>query len=143
MTNQPYQPHAGALWASHSEDSVTVTPELNLKGSGFTPRFPVLIDLYSTPVRLATPIADAGGSFSVSLSVPPGTPPGNHEIRVSGTDADGTDVTMNIPIVVQTASTLPATGNGSVLLAAIGVLLVLCGSFLRGLATNRRRPHPS
>ncbi len=55
-----------------------------VSGSGFGSRAPLTATLNSTPVLPATLIADADGSFSVTVRIPQDATPGQHTIVVAG-----------------------------------------------------------
>jgi len=68
-----------------------------VSGSNWDPNQPVDIWLDGT-IHLGTATADANGDFSASVTIPPGTSPGAHEISVSGSDCSGQPLAVR-PIV--------------------------------------------
>ena len=93
--------------AGPSPTSTTVTPvaggTVTLSGEGFMPGATLTIQLFSTPVLLATTTADADGNYLIVVTIPPGTSPGSHEIVVSGLGPDGQIRTNTLAIEVQSA----------------------------------------
>jgi hypothetical protein len=61
----------------------------------------------SADVPLPTPevTQNANGSLSIKVTVPPGTPPGVYIITVIGTDKDGRNRAIIVPVVVRRART--------------------------------------
>jgi hypothetical protein len=59
----------------------------------------------SADVPLPTPTitVNANGSISVEVTVPPGTPPGVYIITVVGTDKNGRNRAIIVPVVVRKA----------------------------------------
>ncbi len=110
--------------------------EVTVSGHGLMPNSPVVIELHSTPIHLATVTTDAVGSFTTKLKLPMLMEAGLHHVVAIGKAPDGSTVTASAPLVVPYAS-LPYTGTDSAALAATAVGLVLAGVAL--LAVSRRR----
>ncbi|MGB7860685.1 MAG: hypothetical protein WBM90_09330, partial [Acidimicrobiia bacterium] len=63
--------------------------DITVSGDSYLPGSPVGIYLFSDPVLLGITTADIGGAFSLTVTIPPTTPAGTHNILVMGTDPDG------------------------------------------------------
>ena len=87
-----------------SNPSPTVGSSLTVSGNGFMAETTLTVQLFSTPVLLATTNADANGAYSVVVTIPVETNPGAHEIVVSGTGPDGQPRTASVAIDVQGAA---------------------------------------
>jgi hypothetical protein len=108
---------------------------VELSGTGFRSGTTITITFESTPVVLATTVADASGSFSETVRIPRGATPGEHTLRASGTAAGGGTRTVSAPFTV-VGGGLAFTGANILLLAVIAVGLVIVGTFL---VTSKRR----
>jgi hypothetical protein len=129
-------------------------------GTGFPPGQPLLVQLFSDPVTLATTTADAAGAFRVVVTIPVGTPAGVHALVVSGPGGlprAQTALTVTAPpgllglvsqvltqilgplsvgVVTPVVGTVPLarTGSDAARSARLALLLVGFGSLLVGLA---------
>jgi hypothetical protein len=90
------------------DTGVTSTPggTVDVDAGGFDPDEPVSITLHSTEVLLATVNASSTGAVNTTVTIPPSTPPGAHELILTGLDS-GHSVT--IPLTVLAAPTTPTT----------------------------------
>ena len=95
---------------------VVVGGELVVRGSGLAPRTSYAVWLESDPVLLGTVTTDAAGAFELVTTVPLGTVPGEHHVRV--VVPGGTDV-VSAPFLVlaapgepQEPGTDPTAGTG-------------------------------
>lgn len=79
---------------------VVVGGELVVRGSGLAPRTSYAVWLESDPVLLGTVTTDAAGAFELVTTVPLGTVPGEHHVRV--VVPGGTDV-VSAPFLVLAA----------------------------------------
>jgi hypothetical protein len=123
---------------------------LVLTGSGFPPGSSLTAQLFSDPVLLGTTTADAAGTYRMVVTVPLGTAPGVHTIRVS---AAGTTLLAETTVVVLAPVTAAQVGNGTILSrtgadvrgpARVALGLLLTGFVLIGCAgVDRRRPWPA
>jgi hypothetical protein len=125
---------------------VTVT------GSGFPANSPLAAELRSDPVQLGTTVADASGRFRIVVTIPLGTAPGLHTIRVrevNGIAFADASVLVTAPAVagaqviqggVQQARALSRTGGDFTRRAELALVLMAAGFGLVALAWNDRRP---
>lgn len=127
---------------------------LTLAGSGYPPGAPLAADMFSDPVRLGTTVADSSGRFRLVVTIPLGTAPGLHTIRVREVDgAAFADTTVLVtapaggvqagqtPLQAQgQAQTLSRTGGDFSRGAKLALVLLVSGFVLVGLAWNDRRP---
>jgi hypothetical protein len=143
---------------SASPQQVTAGQPVTLTGSGFPPGSAVTAQLFSDPVFLGSAVADAGGNLRLVVTIPVGTAPGLHTIRVSaaGTTAVAeTTVVVAAPVAVAQVggATLSRTGANVLGPARMALALVVTGFVLVGWAwkgngavlvglTRRRRRWP-
>jgi hypothetical protein len=80
---------------------------MTVSGSGFKPGTQLTVQLFSDPVLLGTVDADGNGDYSIVVTIPVSTPPGSHEIVVTGLGADGQMLRSSVAIQVS------ASGGGS------------------------------
>lgn len=119
---------------------------LTLTGSGFPAGSTLGAELLSDPVHLGTTVADASGRFRLTVTVPLGTSPGPHTIRVrmvGGTAFAETPLLVTAPAAAVRAAqsgTLSRTGGDFTRPAGMAFLLMVAGLVLVGLARNDRRP---
>jgi hypothetical protein len=99
-------------------------------------------------VRLGTTVADAFGRYRMVVTVPLGTSPGLHTIRVSvvgGTLFAETTLVVTAPVVVAQRATpvLSRTGGNLTTPAGMAFVLMVAGFVLVGLSWNRRPVRPA
>ena len=89
-----------------SADGVTVEPgeSISTQASGFAPDETVEETLHSTPVSLGTAMANGNGEISATVTVPLGTPAGQHELLFTGQTSG---VTATLPVLIPTPPTGP------------------------------------
>jgi hypothetical protein len=112
-------------------------------GSGFGPNTSVSVTIFSTPVLLATVVADANGSVSQSVQIPsgPGFGPGtSHTIQLSGTSPSGAAMVESLALTLAGTSSggLPLTGH-DILPYSVGAL-ALIGVGAAIVVSVKRRP---
>lgn len=128
-----------AASASASTTSVVLGGSTVVTGSGFTPGEQVTITLHSTPVLLATVVADGSGRVTKAVTIPADLEVGGHRIELVGLTS-GARASIDIEVLgsnVAAPGTLPATGraSGSAIVLATGLLLA--GATLLGAARRR------
>ncbi|MGM7423809.1 hypothetical protein [Cellulosimicrobium sp. CpK407] len=144
------------------EGPFVVGGELVVRGTGLAPHTTYEVWLESEPVLLGTVTTDADGAFELVTTIPAGTAPGEHHIRLAA-PGDGADV-LSEPFVVlaapgepQEPGGTPSTGTGGTTgggasasprpggLATTGTGLVgaavLAGLAVAAGAALRRRAH--
>jgi hypothetical protein len=122
----------------------------------FAPASEVEVWLFSDPVLLATLVADDDGSIDDEVTIPAGTPPGEHTLELRGTGADGEPLVLSVGVTVEEAEAveeaieapdgddegpadrLPETG-ASVTGYLVGGLLALIVGAMALLSTGGRR----
>lgn len=99
------------------EGPFVVGGELVVRGTGLAPHTTYEVWLESEPVLLGTVTTDADGAFELVTTIPVGTAPGEHHIRLV-TQGSGADV-LSEPFVVlaapgepQEPGGTPSTGTG-------------------------------
>jgi LPXTG-motif cell wall-anchored protein len=90
----------------HAGGTITVT------GSGFIDGENVSITLHSTPVTLATVVADASGDISKSVNIPSDTPLGVHSIVLLG-GTSGATATASLTVSAASSGTTDGTSGTS------------------------------
>ncbi len=107
-----------------TKESVTVS------GTGFEPGESVRIELHSDPVLLTTVIADAGGAFTTTVTIPSTTAAGNHSLVLLGSLTGASTHTLTI------SAALADTGTNPTPLALTALGLVGVGLLLRRLTAR-------
>lgn len=99
------------------DGQLVVGGELVVRGTGLAPHTSYEVWLESEPVLLGTVTTDADGTFQLVTTIPVGTAPGEHHIRLV-TSAGGADV-LSDPFLVlaapgepQEPGATPSTGTG-------------------------------
>ena len=113
--------------------------QLTLSGQGFPPETVLTATLFSTPVVLGSVTSDAQGSFQMTVTIPLSTPPGQHEIVVSGGGVQSTTPLVVLAAVASSSpnGNLPVTGtNASIVFWAIA--LIVFGSLAVQLGASNR-----
>jgi hypothetical protein len=87
-----------------SSTTPTAGSSITISGDGFAPNTTLTIELHSTPIVLANTQTDGTGHYSVSVVIPADTPPGAHEIVISGLAPSGEERTSVVSITVEAAS---------------------------------------
>lgn len=90
-----------------SDATVEPGEAITVSGSGWLPGSTVTLTLFSDPIDLGSAAVGADGTFSTQVVIPSSVSPGTHELRVSGTGADGQPRTTSTRLVV-----LGAQGGG-------------------------------
>lgn len=125
--------------ATASATSVVLGGSTVVSGSGFTPGEQVTITLHSTPVLLATVVADGDGRVSQAVTIPTDLEVGEHRIELVGLTS-GVRVSIDIEVLgaaVAAPGTLPATGAATAVALVLGIALLLLG--VAALAGSARR----
>ncbi len=110
---------------------------LHVAATGMAPGSTAVVRLASSPRALTTLTADDEGQVDGWVTVPSGTPPGDHHLQVLGSDADGAPVQVESSVRV-----LPAGGRGLIVALASGVILLAVSAvvLLRAPRPAARRP---
>lgn len=109
---------------------------LQVAGGGFAPGSPVNVVVYSSPVKLATVLADASGNISTSVTLPSGLAIGTHTLQIQGVTSTGAPRVLERTISV--AKTLPRTGALPLELDALVAALAVLGLAIRRVVSARR-----
>ena len=130
---------------SASPQQVTAGQPVTLTGSGIPAGSPLTAQLFSDPVFLGSGVADASGSFRLVVTIPLGTVPGVHTIRVAATGSSAraeTTVVVVAPVSVAQVggATLSRTGADVLGPARLAVALVVTGFVLVGWAWKGNGP---
>lgn len=133
---QDYPPQPGI---TVDKPSVNPGDTVTVSGQGCASGASVTIQLNGQTVATAT--AGQGGTFSVSFSVPAGTPAGTYQISAVNCAAQvlSTSITVAGAVTPTTApSVLPRTGSDTTdTLVRAGVVLVTAGGLLAFAARRR------
>jgi hypothetical protein len=73
---------------------------VRVEGSGYAPFTPVVIWMFSDPVKLGEVMTDADGAFVAELQVPDGLQAGLHLIQINGVTAEGELRSVTFPVVL-------------------------------------------
>ena len=104
-----------------------------LKGDGYAPYSEVVLTIYSSPQVLGIAIADGGGAFEKSITVPDGLPTGTHSLVAAGVGTHGRPRALRLDVTVAstTGGTLPITGPAVLWLFVGGFALTVAGVAMR------------
>jgi LPXTG-motif cell wall-anchored protein len=109
--------------------------------TGFAPNSFVYVRFQSETVPVGVFQADAQGVVSLTLTVPDGLPPGEHDVIVEGFAPDGSVRQFVQPFVVPApVVTLPRTGTQPWPWLTISIVLLAAGAAALALARTRRAP---
>lgn len=138
--------------AALSAPTVPATGALTVSGSGFGPGEALELWLHSTPQLLGSAVAAMDGSFSATVTIPAGTPAGQHRLEVRGAGSGSVWIPVTVTAAPGSADAGSAasrdTADGSQLaktgmtdrvftfVAGAGALLLL-GAGLMGAARQR------
>ncbi|MGH9157343.1 MAG: hypothetical protein ACRD1K_16230 [Acidimicrobiales bacterium] len=121
---------------------------VTVRGAGFAANSTVSIEFRSQPVTIGSARTDAAGTFSTTVTIPPGATPGMHTIASVGVNPDNTlrELTAQFTVLGRTSATpresggLPRTGGGDTIpLTLAGFGLVTAGTVAVRAARARRR----
>lgn len=143
---QDYPPDPGAGSAALSDTAVVPGQVITVSGSGWLPGSEVTITIFSTPRQLGTATVDGDGQFSTQVTIPSDLSPGEHTLRVEGTNADNEPRTVDVAVTVAEPGAaadpdLAVTGEGSLLAGLMGIGLLGAGGGALVLARRRQATH--
>jgi hypothetical protein len=98
----------GAVAATISTTSAQPGQEVTISANGFEPGEAVDVTLFSDPVLLGTPVADAAGRITFAFKVPPDTTPGEHRVDLRGR-ASGKSISLSLQVTPSTTTTTTTT----------------------------------
>ncbi|HET6395079.1 MAG TPA: LPXTG cell wall anchor domain-containing protein, partial [Blastococcus sp.] len=131
--------------AAGSSDKVVAGKTMTVTGSGYMPGSTVTVLIYSAPQVLTTTVADSGGNFSVTVTVPAGLAPGVHTLVAYGYDDNGLERVTTLSVTVSAAGTATVTGaklantGADVTIPALGGIATLgLGAGLIVISRRRR-----
>lgn len=143
---------AVAAAAPYSNGAISVsdtTPppggSVDVVASGFRPNSDVDIFFRSTPLLLASTVADGAGEVMATVAIP-STASGQHRIEVVGSAPDGSPRSVSVTVTVDTGGNetapfdlLPTTGTGTAPTVMIAIVAALVGvALLIGTRVRRR-----
>ena len=138
-------PTATTSVATASPSTVAPGGNVTVTGGGMAPSADLTLTLFSDPISLGTARADASGNFSVVVTIPADTSPGEHRLVVSGRGPQGEvhESVATLTVGTSGGNALVRTGpdTGGMMQLAIG--LCALGVMLVGLATYRFRQVPA
>lgn len=133
---EPTESPAAPLQLTLSAGTVEAGGTVTVTGSGFVPGAQLRLELHSTPVVLASVVADSeSGAFTASVRIPSDTERGAHTIAVY----DGTSKLASVQVTVVARGALAATGVAWTAGALFGALFLAAGVVL--VLSRRRRGH--
>jgi hypothetical protein len=105
-----YPLSTGTLTVMVPADGVAAGGSVRVVGSGFVPGSAVQVILRSTPVVLASALADGSGSVDRSVTIPVDVSPGMHSLEMTGASPGGGTRSLSSPLQVN-ASGVAAVGT--------------------------------
>lgn len=139
---QVYPPAAATCAAD--DGTPAAGSAVTLVCSGWLPNSTVSFALFSQHTDLGTAQVGADGTLRAAVTIPADTAPGEHTLRISGTNANGQPQVVNLVFDVAAAGTgvTPATGLPATGSEPLPAALAALGLFVAGgaaLVTARRR----
>ena len=144
VASAAYDPNA--IGISTSSSATCDNGSLTVNGVNFEPSESVTLTLGS--VTLGTTSADPNGSFSTTVTIPPGTAPASYTIVATGASGDSSSTAITVSTSCAAGSGLaftPNSGGGLAFtgadiaaMAGVGALALALGGLLI-LAGRRRR----
>lgn len=107
---------------SLSKTSLARGGTVAVSGSGFEPNESIEVWMHSTPVRLTSGNATAGGAFAASVTIPAGAAPGAHQIELRGASSGSTFINISVQ------GGLADTGSESLWLIGLSGILIAAGA---------------
>lgn len=142
---QAYPPVAPACVLS----GTVVTPggTVTITCSVWAPNTEVVASLLPEGAVLGSVITNADGSFTAEATIPSDTAPGHHIFRLSGLNAQGETVNVDLAFTVAApdragitpSPSLPRTGGDALLALGAAVGLLAMGGAALGVARRRSR----
>jgi hypothetical protein len=135
----PAPPVAPTPTLSLSATTVVAGGSFTVTGKGFGDGEGVDITLHSTPIELASAVASADGTISLTATIPADVEPGEHTVTATAESGATASATIEVTAAPTAQPTLPVTGSNAVPEALFGLGLVLIGAGLVQLGRDRRR----
>lgn len=110
-TETPLPPGWTFEIVGHDDGQLATDETVSLSGKDLIPGSTVVAELHSTPVTLGRTAVDDAGTFSMTVTIPASTEPGDHEIFVIVTPPGSTTSIVSDPIHVVVVG--PATSPES------------------------------
>jgi 5'-nucleotidase len=129
----------GGPTAQVTPQQVVAGQPVQVAGGGFPAGSSLVEQLFSDPVVLGATTADAAGNYRATVTIPLGTTPGTHTLRVSvvgGTATAAATLLVTAPVPAPAspgAGTLSRTGADVAGPARLAFALVVLGAGLVGL----------
>jgi LPXTG-motif cell wall-anchored protein len=145
---QQYPPAVNSL--ACSDTTPTAGQTISVEAMTFAGGAAVSFTLAPDNVVIASATADAGGVVTTEVTIPAGTPPGEHTLTASGGAPDGSTLRLTCALTVvgadgaddgaEPSGALPRTGDDSSLpLAKLGLALAAIGGVITAVAAKRRK----
>jgi LPXTG-motif cell wall-anchored protein len=141
---QQYPPAVNSL--ACSDTTPTAGQTISVEAMTFAGGAAVSFTLAPDNVVIASATADAGGVVTTEVTIPAGTPPGEHTLTASGGAPDGSTLRLTCALTVvgadgvEPSGALPRTGDDSSLpLAKLGLVLAAIGGVITAVAAKRRK----
>jgi hypothetical protein len=149
---QQYPPAVNSLTVSNTSPVPGET--IDVEGRTFAPGASTTLSLTSEPGVLASATADAAGVIALQVTIPVDTTIGPHVLTATGEAPDGSELTLSVNLNVVPADAaaggtatdgdsasgaLARTGQDSMPLVQIGLILAAIGGIITAIAAKRRK----
>lgn len=153
---QQYPPAVNSLTVSNTSPVPGET--IDIEGRTFAPGASITVTFTSEPVVLASATADAAGIIALQATIPADTAVGPHVLTASGEAPDGSELSLsvNLNVVPADGAVVPAdggtgadvdsasgplarTGQDSMPLVQVGLILAAVGGIITAIAAKRRK----
>jgi hypothetical protein len=126
VTAQPTPPASGPLTVI--PNPVAAGASATITADGFDPGEPVIVQLFSVPITIATLSASSTGMLNATITIPADTSAGSHQLVATGAISGRT---RSATLTVTANSRLPVTGIGATAVPVIAIALLVAGLALR------------
>jgi 5'-nucleotidase len=124
----------GGPTAQVTPQQVVAGQPVQVSGGGFPAGSSLVEQLFSDPVVLGTTTAEAAGNYRATVTIPLGTTPGTHTLRVSVVGGTATAAATLVVTAPASAGTLSRTGADVAGPAHLALALLVGGAGLVGVA---------
>lgn len=150
---QQYPPAVNSLTVSNTSPVPGET--IDIEGRTFAPGASATVTFTSEPVVLASATADADGIIALQATIPADAAIGPHVLTATGEAPDGSELSLSVNLNVVPADGAAAAGTGgdgdsasgplartgqdSMPLVQVGLILAAVGGVITAIAAKRRK----